>query len=95
MSRPTAIDPPDCGCTECIIGEYKPLAYADDGQIAALIRGELRNNTGLTFTIHVTYELEPGQSLPAAMPTEVTARAGDRTWTFDPYLLGFRAERRS
>ncbi|WP_219505180.1 hypothetical protein [Nonomuraea ceibae] len=90
MSSPTAIDPPDCRCTECIVGIYVSLAEATDSQVAAMLRGDLDNHTGLTFTIAVVYELHPGQSLAQAQPTEMSVRAADRTWALDPYLLGER-----
>lgn len=40
-----AIDPYDCGCTECIVGEYVPLRNATREQKWRLVKGELRNNT--------------------------------------------------
>jgi DNA-binding PadR family transcriptional regulator len=42
---PIAIDPYGCGCTECITGEYVPLERATDAQLAAMLRGEIRDNT--------------------------------------------------
>ncbi len=42
---PIAIDPYGCNCTECITGEYVPLERASDAQMAALLRGEIRDNT--------------------------------------------------
>ncbi|MEU6719792.1 hypothetical protein ABZ897_50770 [Nonomuraea sp. NPDC046802] len=91
MSRPTAIDPPDCGCTQCIVGTYVPLAEATDSQVAAMLRGDLDNHTGLTFTITVMYELDPSRSLAQAQPVDVSVRAADRTWALDPHLLGVHA----
>lgn len=44
-----AIDPDNCGCTECIIGEYAQEgvwhARANAYDLAALLNGEVRNNT--------------------------------------------------
>lgn len=44
-----AVDPYDCGCTECIIGEYIPegryVRDATAGDLAAVISGEVRLNT--------------------------------------------------
>lgn len=44
-----AVDPKDCGCTECLIGEYVPLvkwfASALPGDVIALIEDEVGNNT--------------------------------------------------
>lgn len=46
-SRLVAIDPADCGCTECLIGEYMPLdsAINDPYTIADLLTGKLGDNT--------------------------------------------------
>jgi len=53
-SRPVAIDPPGCGCTECMTGEYVPLERASAAQILDLFRGRLRDNTDHTvFTLVV------------------------------------------
>lgn len=40
-----AIDPPGCGCTECLTGEYKPLDKASEDDIRALFAGEVRDHT--------------------------------------------------
>lgn len=40
-----AIDPHDCGCTECLTGEYVPASQATDDQIQQLMLGEIRDNT--------------------------------------------------
>jgi hypothetical protein len=45
-----AIDPYGCGCTECLVGEYKPLDYATDEELIAMILGELANHTGYEIT---------------------------------------------
>ncbi|WP_433379237.1 hypothetical protein [Streptosporangium sp. CA-115845] len=89
MSRPRviAIDPFDCGCTECITGEYVPLRYATDSQIAALIRRDLRNHTGKEFDVTVRYIVTDTQPLRGSTPEEIVVTCGDRTWTFEPYLL--------
>lgn len=65
---PVAIDPPGCGCTECITGEYVPLDRATDRQIAALLRGEIQDNTGLTFETLVVVRDEHGQFSRALDP---------------------------
>lgn len=47
----TAIDPPGCSCTECIIGEYVPLDQATAENVRALFAGELRDNTETRWDI--------------------------------------------
>lgn len=46
-----AIDPVGCGCTECLIGEYKPVDQATADDMLALFLGELRDNAGLSWSI--------------------------------------------
>ncbi|MGW3308243.1 hypothetical protein ACWDG9_16840 [Streptomyces sp. NPDC001073] len=61
-----AIDPPGCGCTECMTGEYVPLNRATPDQVAALLNGTLRNHlhSGTKLLVNVVYEfLRPGDSL--------------------------------
>ncbi|MFD5631614.1 hypothetical protein [Streptomyces sp. NPDC127072] len=42
--RPIAVDPPGCGCTECLTGEYVPLDQATPAQLVALHIGAIGNN---------------------------------------------------
>lgn len=69
---PLAIDPPGCGCTECITGEYVPFDQATDEQIAALLRGEIHDNVGDGLTVTAS----------------VRVSCGDFTREIDPRLLG-------
>jgi hypothetical protein len=89
MREPIAIDPWNCGCTECLTGEYVPLRRATGEQVAALLRGEIGNNTGTynTFEVRVHYELSEGETLPGVLPTEVTVTCRDYSWTLQPHLL--------
>lgn len=50
-SRLAAIDPPGCGCTECMIGEYRPADRATDDELQALFLGLVRDNTSGHWTI--------------------------------------------
>lgn len=101
--NPIAIDPPNCGCTECITGEYVPLVDATPRQITDMLAGRLGNNTGLTFKITAegkfdSYPKRPF-SLTDAEVVTVTAEAwvrtswgGDSTaktftWDIDPAAL--------
>lgn len=43
------VDPPGCGCTECMTGEYVPLDQAKPWQLERLFTGHAVNNTGLRF----------------------------------------------
>lgn len=101
--RPIAIDPPNCACTECIVGEYIPLADATPRQITDMLAGRLGNNTGLEFTITAVgkFDSYPTQpfSLADADVVTVTTEArvqiswgGDYanktyTWEIDPAAL--------
>ncbi len=62
----TAIDPPGCGCTECLTGEYVPLDQAQGQQILNLFAGRLRDNTDADTDFQVI----------------VSVNRGDYTWTF-------------
>ena len=67
---PIAIDPYGCACTECLTGEYVPLERATDAQLAAMLRGQIRDNTNagelqIIVTVRRTWgdferELDPG-----------------------------------
>ncbi|MFJ9521280.1 hypothetical protein ACIRPK_23895 [Kitasatospora sp. NPDC101801] len=94
-TRLLAIDPADCGCTECIIGEYVPLRYATADQIVRLLKGELGNNTFTEFTVEVKWSL-PGDFRPTEArvdSVQVTAHRGDDvlTWEIGPYLPMYRS----
>lgn len=51
---PFAVDPIDCGCTECLTGEYVPLNQADREQIKAMLQGKIVNNTGIDLSQRFT-----------------------------------------
>lgn len=67
---PVAVDPPGCGCTECLTGEYVPLEQASGVQVARLLAGAAANNTGLAFT------LAPGQGPGTVHVTPLFAEDG-------------------
>lgn len=52
--RLVAIDPAGCGCTECLIGEYRPADQASDDEIGGLFLGLLRDNTSEPW--HITQD---------------------------------------
>jgi hypothetical protein len=72
--NPIAIDPPGCGCTECIIGEYVPLDEATPAQIADLLAGRIVDNTNSSTEFTVTIR--------------VTAENDGLTWDLNPAMLG-------
>lgn len=47
------IDPVDCGCTGCIIGEAIPLSRATQRHLAQLVTGELKARCTLEVTVTV------------------------------------------
>ena len=73
-----AIDPFDCGCTECILGEYTPLAFATDDDIADLLAGRLIShlNTGDELVVSVSFLASYGSLDVAASPVTVTYTHG-------------------
>lgn len=96
MPRLTAIDPYDCGCTECLTGEYKPLAEATDDDIADMLAGRLADHTGVELEITVTWVTDWDSSYRSILRFDtmtVTLPEGryltyPRTWTPDPYRVG-------
>ncbi|MFI6536681.1 hypothetical protein ACIBHY_29815 [Nonomuraea sp. NPDC050547] len=83
-----AIDPWDCACTECLIGEYKPLRYATPEDIARMLTDHLGNNTGITFS--VTAAIRDGETLATTeIAHQVIVACRYKSWTVEPHLLGF------
>lgn len=85
--NPIAIDPPNCGCTECITGEYVPLADATPRQVADMLAGRLANNTGLEFTISAVGKFDGHPARPFSLAdadiVTVTTEASVRTSWYD------------
>lgn len=46
---PWAIDPRDCGCTECLVGEYVPERLATPEHWQRVLDGTIFNNTHGTY----------------------------------------------
>ncbi len=96
-----AIDPWDCGCTECTIGEYKPLANATDDDIADLLAGRLRDNTHEgCLDVAVSYRIERDRNsrIRLVVDTVTVTLSPDfeyityeKTWSPDPYRAGLAA----
>lgn len=55
MSTPVQVDPPGCGCTECLTGEYVPLDMATADQVRRMIDGELNDATDAWITVKGEY----------------------------------------
>lgn len=96
-----AIDPWDCGCTECITGEYKPLSQATDNDIADLLAGRLRDNTHAnSLIVGVLYRVEKSrESRVRLVIDEVRVTLNPdygyvtyaQVWNPDPYRAGLAA----
>lgn len=101
--NPIAIDPPNCGCTECITGEYIPLVDATPRQITDMLAGRLANNTGLEFKVIAVGKFDDYPQRPfsladadvvtvtteASVSTSWGGERADRTysWEIDPAAL--------
>lgn len=67
--KPWQIDPPGCGCTECLVGEYVPLDQATEHDIMAMAAGVVSNASGFPLTAQVTYRL--GDRSASTPPAEL------------------------
>lgn len=100
MTALIAIDPWDCGCTECGTGLYKPLAHATDDDIADLLAGRLRDNTYEgSLQVSVSYRTERNsRNRIQLVVDEITVTLNPdfgyitygREWTPDPYRAGLK-----
>jgi hypothetical protein len=96
--RLLAIDPFDCGCTECGNGEYKPLYLATDDDIADLLAGRLRDNTYEgSLLVAVNYRTERNRnsrmqlvvdSVTVTLNPDFGYVTYEKTWNPDPYRAG-------
>lgn len=83
MPKVIAIDPPGCGCTECIIGEYVPLESANDQQVLGLLTGRIDSHLyeGTEVEITSTTTFAVGEKLSDAIPDTITVRISGYSWT--------------
>lgn len=91
-----AVDPSGCSCTLCRDGLHVALDRADAVNIASILLGTQRNNTGLTVSISLEYAVEPDSLLhPHAVPQYVEARIMDhgnyRRYNIRPWWDQIRA----
>lgn len=70
-----AIDPTNCGCTECLVGDYVPLDRATTDQVQALFLGIISDHTSTTWTV------------TQLMGGKFTVAADDRQFTIDAIAL--------
>jgi hypothetical protein len=80
-----AVDPEDCGCTECIVKEYIPVnTYVMNAKVAdvvAFIQGDVSNHTYFKDTVHFfedygdAFEDESAKKLIKEFLDEVNRRA--------------------
>jgi len=52
------LDPPDCGCTDCITGYSKPVDETSQKELKKLHKGKLQNATGMVVKVKYTLEYE-------------------------------------
>ena len=57
MGKLNRIDPPDCGCTDCLTGYSEPANEVSQKELKKLFKGKLRNATGMVVVRKVTYSL--------------------------------------
>lgn len=89
--RLIAVDPWDCGCTECIIGEHVALWSATDENIADLLAGRLRNNLGegTELVVSTTCRTERDRLRVISVQVSYTHWDGaEKSWTPDLYRAG-------
>lgn len=84
MTTLTAVDPPGCGCTECITGQYVPLDHATPENITALLNGQLRNHTGVELRITAVYALRAEASVGVALTETMRVEHEDLVWHLEP-----------
>jgi hypothetical protein len=60
-NRLIAIDPPGCGCTGCIVGDYVPLERAGARDVLRMLQGHLRNHTEQLFWVDIRWISKPTQ----------------------------------
>lgn len=72
ISKIIAIDPPGCGCTECIIGEYIPLdsPYIDE-VFEAVLNGEISPRNNQNDGTLIIYRMSNGRVYSITDPTMV------------------------
>lgn len=49
IAPPIAIHPPSCDCTGCLGHQYKPLDQTSAEERQAMILGDIRDSTGMSF----------------------------------------------
>jgi hypothetical protein len=57
MTTPRRVDPPRCGCNDCVTGGTVPLDQADWQTVKAMLAGEIQDATGTELHAHVVVTL--------------------------------------
>jgi hypothetical protein len=69
--HPKRVDPPSCGCTDCLTGYSVPLNLATWQTVKAMIHGDVQDATGTKLDVTVV-----------VVPAEAVAAGVTQTWAW-------------
>lgn len=74
------LDPPTCGCTDCLTGYSRPLDQASAVLIRRMIKGRVQDATGLTFTVTTERAFGNGVLSDVSVTRVQETTPAGRTW---------------